>query len=340
MKKIRVVQYGTWKFCHSEHIISTLRTLQEIYEIVGVCEPNRQRKERAAQLSCYQGLLWLTEEEILKDKTLDAVIIETHELEQDSAALKFAKAGFNIHLEKPGGATADFEKAVKIAKKNGTVFHMGYMYRYNPAIKRAIELAKAGTLGKINYVEAQMSIKYFSGMLNWLGELPSGIMYYLGCHLTDLVYKFMGKPQRNIPYHFSTGSENSSSIDTGFVLYEYETGISFVKTSGSEVNGDARRQLIISGTNGTVEICPLENPLEIPGIVCPQNVQCKITYKDHLKSIRDFALRSEVIQFPPFGRYNEMMCDFAAKINGERETEYSYDYELAMHRMLMESILL
>lgn len=338
MSKIKVVQYGTWEYCHSDHIMSTIRSMPNLYEIVGVCEPNEQRRKRAMNTECYKELNWLTEEEILKNKTLDAVIIETDELEQDSAALKFTKYGVNVHLEKPGGATENFEKAVKNAQKNGTVFHMGYMYRYNPAVKKSIELVRSGVLGEINYVEAHMSIKYSNDMLNMLGSLPSGMMYYLGCHLTDLMYKIMGNPKRVIPYNFSTGSENSSCTDTGFVLYEYKRGYSFIKTSAAEVNGDARRQLIISGTNGTVEIMPLENPLDIPGIICPQDVKCKITYKNHIKNVRNFSMRSEIIHFPPFGRYDEMMKDFYNKIKGEKEEEYTYDYELSVHNMLMDSV--
>lgn len=338
MKKIRVVQYGTWGFTHSEHIMSTMQNFPELFDIVGVCEPDKERRTRAMMISCYNGLPWLTVEEVLNNKTVDAIIIETDELSQDSAALKFVEAGFHIHLEKPGGASNDFEKAVKAAQRNKKVFHVGYMYRYNPAIKEAVSLAKSGILGKINYVEAQMSARYTQYGLKELERLPSGMMFYLGCHLVDLVYKIMGYPKKIIPYHFSTGSENIACTDCGFVLYEYDRGISFIKTSASEVNGDARRQLIISGSNGTVEICPLENPLEIPQFVCPQDVKCKITYKNHINNVRNFDFRSEIVSFPPFGRYDDMMKDFVRKVNGEEETEFIYEHELAVHEMLLNSI--
>lgn len=338
MKKIKVAQFGTWGMCHSDHIMSTIRNMPDLYEVVGICEPNERRRQRAEKTECYKGLNWLTEEEILNNKELDAVLIETHETEQDKAALKFAEAGFNIHLEKPGGATSDFEKAVNIAAKNGTLFHMGYMYRYNPAIRRAVELVKSGALGKILYTEVQMNVKYSCDAIAWLKNLPGGMMYYLGCHLVDLMYAIMGEPKEIIPMNFSTGIYGTDSLDGGFVLFKYNTGISFAKSCASEVNGDARRQLVIAGENGTIEINPLENPLEIPGVVCADDVKCKITFNDHVKNVRDFDLRSEIIKFPPFGRYDEMMIDFAKKINGEKETEYTYDYELAVHKMLMKSI--
>lgn len=46
-KKIRVVQYGTWGFTHAEHVMSTMRKMPDLFEIVGVCEiDERQKKAR------------------------------------------------------------------------------------------------------------------------------------------------------------------------------------------------------------------------------------------------------------------------------------------------------
>lgn len=338
MRKIRVVQYGTWRMCHSDHIMMTMRSMPQIFDVVGVCEPIAERREQAKRRGCYDGLRWMTEQEVLSDKTLDAVIIESHETEQGYDALKFAKAGFNLHVEKPGGADSVFDELADTAEKNGTLLHMGYMYRYNPAVKRAFELVESGKLGEINYVEAQMSTHYGKDGLDFLAGLPGGMMLYLGCHLTDIVYRIMGEPKRIIGHNFSTGSEGINAVDTGFVLYEYDRGISFVKTSASEINGDARRQLVISGTLGTVEIMPLENPLEAPGIVCPGDVPLKITYKDCFMGMRSFPVRSEFVRFPLYGRYDEMMIDFARKLCGEREETYTVDYERKLHRLITESI--
>lgn len=213
------------------------------------------------------------------------------------------------------------------------------MYKYNPAVKRALELVDTGKLGDINYVEAHMSSHYYKYSLDFLSTLPGGMMLYLGCHLTDLIFRIMGAPKKVIPHNFSTGSWDTTAIDTGFVLYEYDCGTSFVKASASEVNDDSHRQLIISGTLGTVEIMPFENPMEALSIVCPQDVSCKISYRNAFNGIRNFNARSEFIHFPLFGRYDDMMLDFANKLNCKIETVYTYEYERKLHRLLRKSIL-
>ena len=42
-------------------------------------------------------------------------------------------------------------------KETGKVFHIGYMYRYNPYIQELIAQIKDGELGEIISVEAQMN---------------------------------------------------------------------------------------------------------------------------------------------------------------------------------------
>ena len=45
MKPIRVVQYGSWGYTHSEHTMLTMRSLPAYYEVVGGCvnHPNHKK---------------------------------------------------------------------------------------------------------------------------------------------------------------------------------------------------------------------------------------------------------------------------------------------------------
>lgn len=78
--------------------------------------------------------------------------------------------------------------------------------------------------------------------------------------------------------------------------------------SSVEVNGFGRRQFMVSGSKGTVNICPLERPLTM-------------TYSD--TEIADATYEDRKI-FIPFedntatSRYDEMMKDFYAYINGTK----------------------
>ena len=163
MRRIRVAQIGTSRYSHGNDIFKAMKNNPDIFEVVGYAFPENEREKFHDRIQCFNGYPEMTVEEILADKTIDAVAIESEEIYLTKYALMAAKAGKHIHMEKPGGLSLqDFEELIATVKKNGTVFHTGYMYRYNPTIKSVIDRARAGELGDIISVEAQMS--------GWRGE--------------------------------------------------------------------------------------------------------------------------------------------------------------------------
>ena len=334
MRKLRVIQYGTWKYTHAAHTMQAMRGLGDMYDIVGVCEPDPLQRAQALQQPAYAGLRWLEEDEALRMTDVDAVIVENKETEQAAAALKFARAGFALHVDKPcGGAMQDFDQLLTVVKEKCLPFQVGYMYRYNPAVRRALELVRSGRLGDIISVELQMSQCYHGDMLRFLGDLPGGMMFYLGCHLVDLMLLAQGEPLEVMPFNMATGTEEADVQDYGFALLRYPHGLSFIKSVACEVSGDARRQMVITGTRGTIEIKPLENPVDVPGMFCANQISCRITYPNPMVA---FDQRSEIVQFPPYGRYDSMMEDFYRIVRGEKETDYPPEYEEKVYHLLMK----
>ncbi len=335
MKKIRVVQIGTWRFTHADHTMQSMRSMPDVFDVVGVCEPNDSDRELAMKRPAYTGLDFLTIEEVLADKSLDAVIIEASELEQTKTALIFAEKGFNIHMDKPGGTSIeDYKKLMEIVKEKKIVFQPGYMYRYNPAVIQAIKAINEGKLGDIISTELHMSSRYTKYMLDWLGGFKGGMMFYLGCHLVDLLYLIQGKPDEVITLNGSSGTEETNSEDFGFVLYKYKRGTSFVKTVACETDGGTRRQAVISGTKGTIEIKPIECPIEHSRITNANEVKMRLTYSSGLQS---GVLRTEEYCCSPYGRYDDMMIDFARCVNGERVSLYTPEYELEVFKLILKS---
>ena len=136
MKPIKVVQYGSWGYTHAEHTMQTMRSLPQYYNVAGFCEPHPERLEAALKRPCYNGLKLYTPEEILADDSIDAVIVESAEVEQADDSLKFLKAGFNVHSDKPCGSSDEvFDELIKTARDKKLVFQNGYMYRMNSPLQ-------------------------------------------------------------------------------------------------------------------------------------------------------------------------------------------------------------
>jgi len=340
-KRLRVVQIGTAHDHAADHM-DTMHALPEDYEVVGVYEPDAARREAAMQRRSYDGLRmsyegvrWLTMEEILAMDDLDAVIIESEELELVGYAQQFAEKGLPIHMDKPCGTDYPaFVRLVETMREKALPLHIGYMYRYNAAVQHCLELKQQGKLGEIFSVEAQMSVLHNAAKREWLKKFKGGMMFFLGCHLVDLVYMFCGEPEEVIPCNCATGSEGVFSEDYGFALFKYKNGVSFVKACAAEVNGFDRRQLVVTGTKGTVLIEPIE--ARTGGANVETLAPAHITfYEDGMA--HQFGKAGEDVTFGPFGRYLEMMQDFARIVRGESENRFGYDYELAVQRLLLQA---
>ncbi len=331
MKKIKVIQIGIGHD-HATAILDCMLTQTEIFEVAALALPESEKADFSDRIIKYKEKLPLmTVEEALDTNGLDAVIVETEEENLTKYAHFAAKRGFPVHMDKPGGLDADdFEKLIGLAKSNNTVLHFGYMYRYNDSITEAVRKARSGELGEVYSVEAHMDCWHTAEKRQWLSRFPGGMMFYLGCHLIDLILQIMGEPQKIIPMNRSTEIDGVTGEDYGFVLFEYKNGISFAKTCAKELGGFSRRQLVICGSKGTAELRPLEK-YESNGTLFTN-----VCYTDNEKGT-DWNYSAPFIKSAPADRYNKMMSSFAKMVRGEIKNPFGYDYELKLYNILLKS---
>ena len=329
---LKIAQIGTSDFSHGNDIFNTLKAHNDIFDIVGYCLPENEREKFPARMADFEGYKELTLSEILENPEIEAVTVETEEIYLTKYAIMAAEHNKHIHCEKPGGKKlADFEKLIDIAKKNGKVLHFGYMYRYNPYVFEVIQKARMGELGTITSVEAQMNILHPPALRQWLSTFKGGVMFFLGCHLIDVILQICGTPKEIIPLNCSTGKDNINTEDFGMAVLKYGNGVSFAKVNTTEVGGYARRQIVVAGTKGTVEIKPIETP--VPGVMYGQ-----ISSKKEVGENYFFACDAkEEIKSEVFTRYGLMLESFAEYVRGEKENPYTLDYELELYKTILRA---
>ena len=325
MEKIRIAQIGTSRYGHGNIIFKTLCNHPD-FEVVGYTLPEGEREKFPEIMGVFEGYREMTLDEILSDVTIKVVAVETEEIYLTKYALMAARAGKHIQLEKPASPSLpDFEELIREVKKRGTILHTGYMYRYNPVIKDMLRRIREGELGEIISVEAQMSCRHGDKFTEWLPSLEGGMMFYLGCHLVDLIYTIQGKPLAVHTFNRTSGRFGvENSRDLAFAVLEYEKGISFVKTYAVECGGYDRRQLVITGTEGRFEIRPLEENVQYPYLKTKYN-ECKHEI---------FTGKPDEFESPIFDRYVDMLSGFARLLRGEEECQFTPDYELELFRLI------
>ena len=324
MKKIRIAQLGTSETAHSVHMMKALLSMPDIFEVVGVANVDYHPSGRLDPV--FSLVPQMTAKELL-DLPLDAINIEADENLQTHYGMLAAERGLHMAFDKPGSQPdAAFDALIDRVKANGTVFHVSYMFRYNPAVMYAMEKITRGDIGEIISIEGQMNVWHGKELRNRYAQYEGGVMYYLGCHITDIIYRVLGEPLEVVPFNCNTGMDGVKSCDFGMAVLRYAHGASFTKVNAAEVAGaPMRRSIIFSGTKGTLEIRPIERPVA-------NGLDVTEIYENY---IGDSTVHHTI--FPPYGRYTRMLSEFAAMVRGEKENPYTYEYERKLHKLILKT---
>ncbi len=331
-KKLKVAQIGI-EHDHGSETLASMKRLAEDFEVVAYAETGfvAQTEYNKAQLAALEGIPKVTVEEALAMDDLDAIAVEPHDTLLSKYAQMVADKGIHLHVDKPCATDyPSMKKLIDTVKAKNIVFHTGYMYRFNPMVNKTLEMVKNGELGEIFSVEAHMDCEHVPSKREWLNGVPGGMMMFLGCHLVDLIKMFHGYTKDVTCLSTSTHLENVHSKDYGFALFKYDNGLSFAKTCAREIGGFDRRQLVVCGSKGTVEIKPLERYTNI-------GMQSYMSYVTDSMTKGQWKDCKMNVDSAPYDRYDGMMHNFAQKIRGEITDMFTPDYEMELYEMVAKA---
>lgn len=326
MKPITVGQIGIGHN-HGKRKMETVRRHPELFEVIGYAESDPKWLEERGSLPQYEGLPRLSEEELLEK--CEAILVECDVWNLTATAQRCINAGKHIHLDKPASGTlAEYRRLLDSAKAKNLVVQLGYMYRYNPAIRWCMDAVRDGRLGTVTSINAEMSTFHKPEYRRWLQNFDGGIQYILGSHLVDLIVGILGEPDRVTSFLKHTGTDGVDASDNNLSVLEYGSTLARVFVSSVEVNGWGRRQFVVCGTKGTVHIEPIENTT-------------KLIYSDldiAVKSYEDLSVEIPVEDVPKELRYEAMMKDFYAFVREGKKNPWDYDYEYTVQKVLYDMI--
>lgn len=324
MKKIRIGHVGTLHD-HSAGKMKCVRKFPDVFEIVGIVEEDDAQWEHIKNRPEYQGIPRMTEEELFA-AGVDAVLVEGFEHDLPYMARRCVERGVHVHVDKPIGRDLDvLEDTLRIAKQKNLTVQIAYMYRYNPAYLDCLKLIEEGKLGEIYQVTAIMNVGHAPEKREELSLFDGGIMFILGCHMIDFVYRLLGTPEAVHPFIKSSGLDGMNVPDNTTAILEYKNGASIVQSVASEIGGFGRRQLIVCGSRGSYMIQPLERPMH-----------AYLTEAETAKAFADTKVERELPRFNDVtDRYDAMMLDFAAMVRDEKQNPYTYEYELGLHKLIL-----
>lgn len=319
-RKIRVAQIGT---NHAHATKLEVFRKSDSFEVVGIFESDSKLWEAKRELPAFRDLKRLELEQLLNWPDLEFVLIETDVCDLLKFASMCIQAGKGVHIDKPAGENLDqLKQILEHASEKNLLVQMGYMYRYNPGFRLAKDLLKKGLLGIPFEIEAVMSKVIAPPQRELLAKYPGGTMFELGCHLIDLVVDLLGPPDQVTPFGRKVADANDTLIDNMLAVFAYPKALATVKSSGVEVEGFARRHLTLCGTEGTIQIEPLDNPTVKIALAKPSG---------------GYTAEYQTIKLPSYTRYVDDAYDVAAILLGEKKPEFSYAHDLAVQHAILQA---
>lgn len=321
VKRIKIGQVGV---CH-EHasgIINTLKKMPDVYEIVGVVDDRNTTAAKFAgnNLKPYEGLKWMTEEELFSSPGLQAVTVETPNSDLVPAALRCMEHNLAMHMDKPGGEDLElFGKLLNGCKERKLPFQMGYMFRNNPAMQLCQKAVREGWLGELFHIRADMGHHYGGeSYQRYLSNFKGGIMFNLGCHHIDMIVSMLGRPEKVTPFLKSTPKAANGAKNNCMTVLEYPHTTVSIHACDLEADGIKRRRFKICGSKGTIEWSPLERFDGKP-------LQMNLTF---LEGNEEYPAGSHIVDLGiKRDRYEDQLLELAKIIRGEMKNPYTYEHD-------------
>ena len=321
--KIIAGQIGT-RHAHASGKVGTMRKFADSYDVVGVVEPDRERRAQLEKQDAYKGVTWMTEEQLLNTAGLQLVCVETEVKDLLDTAERCVAADLHIHLDKPAGESyPQFTRLVGEARRRKRVIQMGYMFRYNPGFEFLFKAIRKGYLGQIFEAHTVISKTVGDGTRAQLARYPGGTMFELGCHVIDSLIHAIGVPDKVTSYTRRTRPENDNLADNQLAVFEYPRATATVRSALMEVAGGRRRQIVVCGDEGTIAIRPLEPPTLSLTLSQPHGT---------------FSRGTRDVELPQLGgRYDGDFKDLVRVLRGEKELEFSYQHDLAVQKAVLQA---
>jgi predicted dehydrogenase len=168
-------------------------------------------------------------EEILRDRSIEAIINTTPNATHLETTRAAAAAGKHVFLDKPIANTiADARALTRACRDAGVILALGYQRRRESHFRFVKNEIDAGRFGRLVNAEANISRDRLGkiDLSSWRYQaqgMPGGVMLQIGIHYTDVLEYLMG-PVRAVSGRFVQLVLPGDNPDVASLILEHESG--------------------------------------------------------------------------------------------------------------------
>lgn len=226
--------------------------------LVAACDSVRQRAESFALQ--YQATPYTEVEDLLSDPRVDVVILATPSGTHAPLAVRAARAGKHLLIEKPLALTLeDCWTVDREAEHTGVKLAVVHPNRFLPAVVALRKALDAGNFGKISHGSATLRWfrpqHYYDGA-DWRGTraMDGGVLFNQAIHSIDLMQWMLG-PVEWVQGATATRLRSIEAEDVGAAVVKFRSGaLGVIEASATVYPQNLEETLGVFGENGTALI--------------------------------------------------------------------------------------
>ena len=252
---------------------------REYGDIVAVCDVDRHVREQARASFGSTPKIFENYVELLAARDVDVVLIGTPDHWHSKMVIDACRAGKDVYCEKPLTLTIDEGKKIRdVAASSKQVIQVGSWQRSDHRFRQAVELVRAGRIGKLQTVEVvlgknevggpfeRVSVpKHFNWNL-WQGQTPD-VPYlaershynfrwwldYSGGQMTDWGAHHIDIAQwaiNSLPVEISGKAKFPDVVDGYTVPIDFDSTIRYENGVVLTISDTGRNGILFTGTEG------------------------------------------------------------------------------------------
>jgi predicted dehydrogenase len=223
MIRAAIVGLGTW----GQHLVAAVQGKSDAIRFVA---GTTRTPGKAAEFCARNGIRTAnTYEALLKDPTIDAVVLATPHSAHSEQVIAAARAGKHVFVEKPLGLSReDSERAVAACTEHRVTLAVGYNWRFQPALQEIRHMLEDGRLGKLLHIEGNFCgpSAYRFQREHWRqdrDEVPAGGMTGRGVHVVDAMLYLAGHIDSVVAQSHRL-VQDFGADDTTSMLFRFRSG--------------------------------------------------------------------------------------------------------------------
>jgi UDP-N-acetylglucosamine 3-dehydrogenase len=202
--------------------------------------------KRGAELAEQYGVPFISDyRQLFESDSVDAVSIVVPTQLHHRIGMEFIKRGIHTLLEKPiASEVAEAEELIAEAERQGIVFTVGHIERFNPMIQKLKKLVDDKEIGEITSIITRR-VGGFPAI-----EPKTDVIVDLAVHDIDIISHLLGRQPTKI-YGHGSKTLHTHKIDSAELLLDYGAASGFVQANW--ITPVKVRTIAVTGTTGYVE---------------------------------------------------------------------------------------